>query len=81
MLIAFRALQGVGGAAMAALTLSILIHAFDPEHRTSAVGTWSAISGLGFGLGPVTRGSADPGPSTGQRSSGLMCRSAWPAGP
>ena len=55
-LIAFRALQGVGGAAMAALTLSILIHAYDPEHRTSAVGTWSAISGLGFGLGPVIGG-------------------------
>ena len=56
MLIAFRALQGVGGAAMAALTLSILVHAYDPEHRTSAVGTWAAISGLGFGLGPVLGG-------------------------
>jgi MFS family permease len=46
MLIAFRALQGVGGAAMAALTLSILVHAYDPERRTSAVGTWAAsVSG------------------------------------
>ena len=55
-LIAFRALQGVGGAAMAALTLSILVHAYDPEHRTSAVGTWAALGGLGFGLGPVIGG-------------------------
>jgi EmrB/QacA subfamily drug resistance transporter len=55
-LIAFRALQGVGGAAMAALTLSILIHAYPPERRTSAVGTWAAIGGLGFGLGPVIGG-------------------------
>jgi MFS family permease len=38
-LIAFRALQGVGGAAMAALTLSILIHAYPADRRTSAVGT------------------------------------------
>jgi MFS transporter, DHA2 family, methylenomycin A resistance protein len=55
-LIAFRALQGVGGAAMAALTLSILIHAYPPDRRTSAVGTWAAISALGFGLGPVLGG-------------------------
>ncbi len=55
-LIAFRALQGVGGAAMAALTLSILIHTYPPERRTSAVGTWAAISALGFGLGPVIGG-------------------------
>lgn len=55
-LIAFRALQGVGGAAMAALTLSILVDAYPPERRTSAVGTWAAISALGFGLGPVIGG-------------------------
>jgi DHA2 family methylenomycin A resistance protein-like MFS transporter len=56
-LIAFRAVQGVGGAAMAALTLSILVDAFPGERRTAAIGTWAAVGGLGFGLGPVIGGA------------------------
>jgi len=55
-LIAFRALQGVGGALMSALTLSILVDAFPPERRTGAIGTWAAIAGLGFGIGPIVGG-------------------------
>ena len=55
-LIAFRAVQGVGGAAMAALTLSILVDAYPSERRTVAIGLWAAIGGLGFGLGPVVGG-------------------------
>src|SRR5262245_6717299 len=55
-LIAARALQGVGGALMAALTRSTLADAFPPERRTSAIGTWAAVAGLGFGLGPVVGG-------------------------
>ncbi|HEY7050174.1 MAG TPA: MFS transporter [Jatrophihabitantaceae bacterium] len=55
-LIAFRAVQGVGGAAMAALTLSILVDAYPSEGRTAAIGSWAAIGGLGFGLGPVVGG-------------------------
>ncbi len=55
-LIAFRAMQGVGGAAMAALTLSILIDAYPADQRTGAIGLWAAIGGLGFGLGPVIGG-------------------------
>jgi MFS family permease len=51
-----RALQGVGGALMAALTLSILVDAFPPERRTSAIGTWAAVAGLGFGIGPILGG-------------------------
>jgi EmrB/QacA subfamily drug resistance transporter len=55
-LIVARALQGVGGALMAALTLSILVDAFPPERRTSAIGTWAAVAGLGFGIGPIVGG-------------------------
>ena len=55
-LIVARALQGVGGALMAALTLSILVDALPPERRTSAIGTWAAVAGLGFGIGPILGG-------------------------
>jgi EmrB/QacA subfamily drug resistance transporter len=55
-LIVARGLQGIGGALMTALTLSILVDAFPPERRTGAIGTWAAVAGLGFGLGPIVGG-------------------------
>ncbi len=55
-LIAFRVLQGVGGAVMSALTLSILSEAYPVDTRAGAIGIWAAIAGLGFGLGPVIGG-------------------------
>ncbi|TAK70378.1 MAG: MFS transporter [Actinomycetota bacterium] len=55
-LVAARALQGVGGAMMAALTLSILTSAFPPHRRAAAIGLWTATAGIGFGLGPVIGG-------------------------
>jgi DHA2 family methylenomycin A resistance protein-like MFS transporter len=55
-LIGFRVLQGVGGAAMLALTLSIITETFPKETRASAIGTWAAIGGTGFGVGPVVGG-------------------------
>jgi DHA2 family methylenomycin A resistance protein-like MFS transporter len=55
-LIAFRALQGVGGAAILALTLSIITETFPKETRAAAIGTWAAIGGTGFGVGPVVGG-------------------------
>src|SRR5262249_10555259 len=30
--------------------------AFPPERRTSAIGTWAAVAGLGFGIGPILGG-------------------------
>jgi EmrB/QacA subfamily drug resistance transporter len=55
-LIGSRGLQGVGGAAVLALTLSIISETFPAERRAGAIGTWAAISGTGFGLGPVAAG-------------------------
>jgi MFS transporter, DHA2 family, methylenomycin A resistance protein len=55
-LIAFRALQGVGAALLAPLSLSILVDAFEPERRPWAIGIWATIAGFGFGVGPVLGG-------------------------
>jgi EmrB/QacA subfamily drug resistance transporter len=55
-LIAFRVLQGVGGAGMLALPLSIITETFPPDRRAGAIGTWAAIGGLGFFVGPVGGG-------------------------
>lgn len=55
-LIASRAVQGAGGAAMLALTLAILTETFPPGGRAAAIGTWAAVGGTGFGVGPVTGG-------------------------
>lgn len=55
-LIAFRALQGVGGAFMMPQTLSLLTVVFPPERRGVAMGIWGAITALGAVCGPVIGG-------------------------
>ena len=55
-LIASRGVQGMGGAVMSALTLSILTETYPLAGRAGAIGIWAAIAGLGFGLGPVVGG-------------------------
>jgi EmrB/QacA subfamily drug resistance transporter len=55
-LIAARALQGVGGAIMSALALSILTETYSGRARAGAIGIWATVAGLGFGLGPVVGG-------------------------
>jgi len=56
MLIAMRALQGVGAALIMPLSLSLISDAFPPEERGKAVGIWGAISVSGIALGPVVGG-------------------------
>jgi EmrB/QacA subfamily drug resistance transporter len=57
MLIAMRALQGLGAALVMPLSLSLISAAFPPEERGKAVGIWSAISVSGVALGPIVGGA------------------------
>lgn len=57
MLIAMRALQGLGAAFIMPLSLSLISAAFPPEERGRAIGIWSAISVSGVALGPVIGGA------------------------
>src|SRR5690348_15299970 len=55
-LIAARALQGLGGAIVMPLTLTLLASVTPPQRRGLALGLWGAMSGLGVALGPVIGG-------------------------
>ncbi len=56
-LIAARALMGVGAALIFPATLAIIIAVFtDTRERATAIGIWSAVTGLAVAAGPVTGG-------------------------
>src|SRR3954466_7674559 len=55
-LIALRAVMGIGGAMIMPATLSVIMDVFPREERAKAIGIWSAIAGVGIGLGPFVGG-------------------------
>src|SRR6266567_3108388 len=56
MLIAARALQGVGAALLTPGSLAIIEASFHPDDRGKAIGAWSGLGGVGTAIGPFLGG-------------------------
>jgi DHA2 family methylenomycin A resistance protein-like MFS transporter len=57
-LVAGRALQGLGAAAILPTSLAIINHAFaDSDERTKAIGFWAALGSLALVAGPLAGGA------------------------
>jgi len=55
--IATQVVMGLGAAILTPATLAIIIDVFPSEERARAIGIWSALAGLGIGLGPLIGGA------------------------
>jgi EmrB/QacA subfamily drug resistance transporter len=60
-LIAARAVQGLGSAAVTPLSLTILSSAFPPARRGAIIGIWGGIGGLAIAGGPLVGGAVVEG--------------------
>ena len=58
---AARAIQGIGGAIVTPLTLTILSAAVPAEKRGLALGAWGGIGGLAVAIGPLVGGAVVQG--------------------
>ncbi|MFI9274571.1 MFS transporter [Kitasatospora sp. NPDC052896] len=61
-LIAARALQGVGGALLTPGSLALLQATFHPDDRSAAVGAWSGLGGVATAVAPFLGGWLVDGP-------------------
>ncbi|MDP9408746.1 MAG: DHA2 family efflux MFS transporter permease subunit [Actinomycetota bacterium] len=57
LLVAARALQGVGGALLTPGSLALLSASFDPDDRGPAIGAWSGLTGVAAAAGPFVGGA------------------------
>jgi EmrB/QacA subfamily drug resistance transporter len=55
-LVLYRGVQGLGAALVLPATLSIITNVFPRGERAKAIAIWTAVGGLGVGLGPVLGG-------------------------
>ena len=62
-LIGFRAVMGIGGAAVLPVTLAIITVVFPPHERGKAIGMWAGSVGAAVALGPVLGGLLLDNPS------------------
>ncbi|HET9520234.1 MAG TPA: DHA2 family efflux MFS transporter permease subunit [Candidatus Limnocylindrales bacterium] len=60
-LIVGRAIQGLGGAVITPLSLTILSAAVPKERRAVALGAWGGIAGLAIAIGPLVGGAIAEG--------------------
>ncbi|MFB8238576.1 MFS transporter [Kitasatospora purpeofusca] len=61
-LIAARAVQGIGGALLTPGSLAMLQAVFHPDDRSAAVGLWSGLGGVSAAVGPFLGGWLVDGP-------------------
>jgi EmrB/QacA subfamily drug resistance transporter len=55
-LIAFRALQGIGGGLLGANSMAILVKSVPADKRASAIGAFTAAQAIGVSAGPIVGG-------------------------
>ncbi len=60
-LVAARAVQGLGAAMVTPIALTILVSAFPPERRGAIVGVWGGLAGLAIAGGPLVGGAVTQG--------------------
>ena len=60
-LIAARAIQGLGAAMIAPLSLTLLTAAFPPQRRGAVIGIWGGLAGLAVASGSLIGGAVTQG--------------------